>query len=666
MAEYQDTPNKQAVGNTLADDGVGVVCKYLENGLKHRQDRFDLIEKFEDSYEGKETKALKGRNNYPFDSVVMRGFIDTLMSKTDEPMALSFGRELEKDKMVADKVTAAYERESAPDTGKWAYKELGSKKIGAFAGRIILKKYSKRVDGKFKDCFEVVDHWDFVTEALGGGFLDDHKFKAQMNIFRTAKEMNTSGYSKAQVAKLIRNTSTAEGEENETLYRYKVRRMRGHGVDYDTNKSTGDKLYRLVEAVVYFRGEWYNVVFNYEHKIWLKFDKLTDAYSVAKDFEGRGPWISWATHFDPFNFWSIGPCDSIYPIASAMKKVFNLTLDNLEKRNWDRTAYNPRVFKEPRQLLYKQDGLVKASLKQGESINNHIFQFETPDTTAISINMFEYMNSFLGEKTGITAAAQGKADEEKVGIFFGNMQAVADRFGLANKMYEQAHIDIGVNFVYGLRDNAPEKYMVNVMGPDGIGWEDTLKRTELIDTRFTIAVKSTDAEAKMNEALNARKERALSRIQQDPVLRGRVNGTWYLREILGMGGYDSQDIRSALDVRNDADENLMAEAALAIDMIVKGQVPKLNRGATTGFIQKILDYTYNAENLDEETFKTLIQYADAHMPIARTNAIRAQQREEMFGDMRVDGGSLMPQPEKAPGVPEGTAPAATPGQNDRQ
>lgn len=627
----------------LADQAVKTAIKQIETSIKSRTGRFDDIAKNEALYYGQKSKALRGRNNVPFDEVLARGYVDALHGKIDEKLQISFERApgRQQDKSIAQKITAVCNFESGADQGGWNIKDLGVKKLAIFSGRGIYKKYSARKsDGTFCDYFEEVDHWDFYTEPQGGGNLDRHLWKGQMNIFRSAEELRSGAkedyYNARQVEKLIRLTDNAEQKKNEEIYRNKVKRAASVGIDYDTNSYVGSKLFRLTEHVMYFRGKWYCLVFNYDHGIWVRFTELEKMYSVAKVKPGRGPWISWATHYDPFEFWSIGPMDSVRPIAYAMKKVMNLALDNLEKRNWHQRAYDPNVF-NPKDLIFKHDGLAKANIRVGQSIGNHIYTFETPDTTSITVNLTEWLDNFLGRNTGITAEARGKSDQDKVGIYLGDLQQVADRLGLTNKMYEQAHVDLGVNFQYGLIDHMPEKYAVQVIGNEGIEWNEELKREEIQGKKFMVRVRGTNAEEKLNQVLMQRKQNALLGVQKDPALRGRVNSTWYLREWLTLGGYEPEDVRVALDTNNDADDDLLAEAAGAIEEIIAGRMPKKNRGATTGFIRKIVDYAWDTEGLTDAIFNQLIAYAKAHIPIAQYNGERKQLSVLATGGVAQDG-----------------------------
>ena len=631
IRDEEDVQEEGADDREYNDAATKAACKQLEVGVKARKARFDEISQNEAQLAGKKTKALRGRHNIPFDSVIARGFEETLMSKIDESLDISFERSpgRQQDKKPAEKISGVCQHERGPDQGMWDLKDLGVKRLAIASGRGIYKKFATRVNGKFEDHFEVVDHWDFVTEPNGGGFLDDHLYKGQMNIFRTRQQildMVEAGlYDKRQAFKLFAGTSDEQIKKNQELYQQKISRMHAAGIDAETNNEIGSKLYRLTEWVMLFRGKWKYLVFSYDTKCWLQCDPLGEVFSVAnpdintKAKLGRGPWVSWATHFDPFNFWSRAPMDSVRPIAFAMKKVMNLSLDNLEKRNWNMRAYDPNVF-NPRDLLWKDQGLVKANIRRGQNIGSHIYNFETPDTTNVTVNLVDYLNNFLGEKTGITPGAQGKSEESKVGIYFGNIQQVADRLGLTNKYYEQAHIDIGVNFQWGLFDHMPESYAVKVIGNTGVEWDEELKREE-VNRIFAIRIRGTDSEERQNAVLSQRKIAALQGIQRDPQLRQRVNSTWYLREWLNLGGYDAEDVRVAIDTNSEATDDMLAEAAGAIEEILHGKDPAPNRGATTGFVRKIVEFAWDT-TLDESVRKRLLAYAAAHLPIVRANAAR--------------------------------------------
>ena len=61
---------------------------------------------------------------------------------------------------------------------------------------------------------------------------------------------------------------------------------------------------------------------------------------------------------------------------------------------------------------------------------------------------------------------------------------------------------------------------------------------------------------------------------------------------------------------------------MAVKQIIEGQSPPLNRGATTGFMFKIIDEAAANESISDEIFNKLNKYALDHTNIVETNMAR--------------------------------------------
>lgn len=675
----EETGTEKVVGETLADKATEVAFKMLESGLRARAHRFAEIKKNEDLNAGITGAALKGRNNVPFDCLMMGGFVDTLMSNLDEPVDIRFGRTREQDKMAADKITAAWENEMGTNKAALNDKVLDSKYLASMAGRGFLKLFVESAP-KFRTDLSVCDHWDMVAEFKGGSDLDKHLYKFQMNIFRDADDLKQAVeagfYDKTQVRLLINRYQSSQYAElfkknSETLSE-KASRWQAFGLESGLDSYVGSQLYRLTEGVIRFSGRWYYILFSAETKTWVRFQPLEKVFKHAEDYPGRGPWVSYATHRHPFLFWSKAPADDVRPIAYTMKKVVNLTLDNLEKRNWDMTAYDPKIFKDPAQLLYRQDGLVRASVSGGQDISKGIYKFQTPDTTSISINMTQWLDNFLGQKSGITPDAQGASNQDKVGIYFGNLEQLSKRMKLSNKMYRKMYVDLGVIFDYGMYEHLREPYAIKIIGIQGARWDEEITREDT-EKDFSITVSSGLEEDEKDAELRAEREKALAAIESNPALIKRVNPNWLLRQRFKNAGYTDEQVRLALDVNSDGDDETMAKAAQAIQECLEGkEYIALYRNATGGFIQKILDFAADKFPLipqaelekmrpskrlryenDMKKFDKLIEYAKAHLPIVEENTKKeflASQASGMFIDPNMTPGGDQGNPQVDPNL----------------
>ena len=88
-------------------------------------------------------------------------------------------------------------------------------------------------------------------------------------------------------------------------------------------------------------------------------------------------------------------------MADALGVLINQALDNIQKRNWGMRAYDKNIFDNPKMLEWRPDGLIPADSKDG-NISNGIYQIQTPDTGTLTLNLVEFFDGFIGQKTGIT------------------------------------------------------------------------------------------------------------------------------------------------------------------------------------------------------------------------------------------------------------------------
>ncbi|MFA4833587.1 MAG: hypothetical protein WC619_01920 [Patescibacteria group bacterium] len=338
-----------------------------------------------------------------------------------------------------------------------------------------------------------------------------------------------------------------------------------------------------------------------------------------------------------------------------MRIIFNEALNNIQKRNWGMRAFDKNIFPNPEQLQWKLDGLVKATPKPGQAIGNGIYSFETPDNSTITVNLVEFLDNMLGQKSGITAGAQGASDkDQKVGVYYGDLQQVADRLGLYNKAYKESWAKLGKKYITGLKDHLNEAKAIEMIGNDGIEWDEIKK--EDIKT-FDIEVTGGNLEKQQNDIKKGRQSQAITAIAANPALTQKINQNWLIENILRSGDFDEEEIRRARDAENDGDQEIMSEAAKSIQLILKGKKPDLNRGATTGFIQKIIDFaTDKLDKKNMDKYDILMDYAMAHKNIAQENMMRkAMVIKSMGNPAEVGGAAPAAIPGQGAGAPSGTS-----------
>ncbi len=638
-----------------ANKHVDVVRRQIKTSVDYKRARMEEVQKSIDLYNGKTKKALKGRWNLPLP--LMSGYIDTLLSKTDDTPRVKFGYQDVADMQRAAKAQAKFDQDSSSVEGRWALKDRMEKKIAGFYGYAVSKIFAYNdKDGKYRSVYEVVDPLDFEFEPMGGQFLRDHKFKGQRNIFKTKAELleGATGdnpiYSKKQVLRLLALAGSSDSKKFDKLFQEKTERLRSLGFNPDLNNYVGSEIYNFTEWYYEYDGVKYYMLLEPHSGIWIRHKELKEVFESNED-----PFTAWHTHPDPFNFLSKSPADDMRPVAEGLNIIFNQALDNREKKNYGQRAYDPEIFTDPSQLEWRPDGLVEADTAGGtKPIGSGIYEFTIPDIPESgTINLMKFVDDITGLKTGVTASAQGESDEKRVGIYYGNLQQVADRLGLYNKSYSEAWGEKGLKYYWGLREHIKSnKLMVKMIGDKGYNWVDLVKEDLNPTQQFNIEIVGGQAQIAMDELTKKTKMDSLIALIGNQTFAQKLNPEVTMEEILRNGGWEDGQIKRFMDTQSYGAEELISEAHQAIEEILDNKKPKLNRGATTVFMQTLLDYATDAEDLDETTYQAIINYANDHMAIAAQNAVRkARLAQAVSGILR--GGEM------APGARE----AATPGGN---
>ena len=323
------------------------------------------------------------------------------------------------------------------------------------------------------------------------------------------------------------------------------------------------------------------------------------------------------------------------PVAEAIRLILNETIENTRRRNRPMRIVGGDEFADAGQLMeYIPDNVIVTNRgKRGE-----IITVETPEITT-SINLVQFLDAYIGRKTGISPEMQGASDQDtKVGVYYGTLQQSADRIGVINKEYSDNYAEKGYRYFWGLKDNLSGKKAIEMLGKSGIH-ADELTEKELadVDDVDDIIVSGGSREEEINEVKSQRQSRTLAEISGNPVLSQKINPEWLIRTSLKTAGFAEEDINQALDIKNTFNSQLIREADEAIQKILLGKTAKLNRGANTAFIQYIIDC--DIDNIDfekvdrfgdviginEKNLKistALREYAKAQIDVALENTIR--------------------------------------------
>lgn len=605
-----------------ADEIVRIAKKQIDTSRLFKQSRVKEILDTEDVYNMKLKPALQGRLNVPFDGVVLSGFVDTWVAENNKPVYISFEDPTGANMRGAEKIKAAWERDSKRIRLK--AKKLAMKHQAAIAGRTIGKYYAES-DPKYCPYFQIVDYLDFHCEPNGGGHLDDHYFRYQENIFRSREDIVSGGesgwYLQSQVDKLFSAYDSSDFKRNEDMFGNKQSRYMSIGLDMESNNYIGGKLFNLVEGDTYYKGVKYHIIFDQSTNIWLR------CVPLKIDFgNDLTPFISFsAPKPDAFNFWNLAPADKIKPIAEAIRLNLNEVLNNNRKRNWGMRAVDMNMFPDLRKLDWRPDGVLHANVPLNASIQQGIYHFETPELSG-ALNLNAYLNAFVGEKLGINAGSQGQSSDTKVGIYQGNAFQISKRMQVSADAEEEFHSDLATRYDWGLWDHASEDEMVRLVSSEGIGWE-KLTNDDKDPEYVVIAEVSKEDEQKSSDMVRAQIEAMVS-TQSDPNQMVLIkNKKAFIEKKFKLAGMKESEIEEFFVT--DGEDDIFSDAKKAIELIGRGKNPGVNWGATTAYLQYISDWILeNSSELKPEIRKKLEEYFDQHVSIAMKNAEQKQFRDE--------------------------------------
>ena len=595
--------------------------KQVETAFQFKQPRMEEILINEDLYHGQALPRLRGRFSVPLPT--MGGYVDTLLSKTDEPPTIEYSNPDDKaDAKVVELSNRVVRKETRRRAMRFNGKDRNQKKLAAFSG-VGIGEFFTESDPKYRNHYEIIDHYDFGAEPKGGESLDNHKFLGRINLFKGEWELEEGAengfYEEKQVLKLINSTSDDKKKKNKDLYKNKVERFSRYGLDIESHDFVGENVFNLTWWGTTYKGVRYLVTLDYETGTWIRIAPLSEFTE-----SGLWPWDAWHTHPDEFNFWSKAPADDLRPVAIAIDILFNQALDNRQKRNFGMRAFDPAIFPNPEELEWRPDGLVEATTMGGiKQIGYGIYEFKTEEITG-TVDMISFMDQYVGRKPGIDASSEGESEEKKVGIYYGDLQQQADRLGLYNKAYSDYHEAIGVRFLWGMKEHLDAETAMDMLGLAGV--EAELDFTDEINPEWDVEVSGGQAEFRANEVKKQKREATLTNIIGNQALSARINPEWAIRNLLLNGEWSEDDIVEALDLSDTADTAMIGEAEAAMQKIIKGEKAAINRGATIAFVKHIFRFaqktTFNKDpRKDIAMYEKLIAYARAHIGIAQQNSI---------------------------------------------
>lgn len=640
--------------NPLAERALQRALKAVDACNKFKAPRLAQIAKYRNLYAGKVAKKFR----QPFNVVlpIFSGGMDTLASDFNDDLSVDISETEPADYLAVRKIDALWNQEtgSVAPNAKFPYKTRTDRFNALFSGRGFMMNYGVS-DPKYKNVFEVFELEDAIFQPQGGGQWALHLISGRDNVIKSSDDLKNGPYDQNQVKKLLVKAKktdyfpeNADDSQKLALAKYRAMNLSPEAADY-----VGETLFKMAEVRLTMNGKRYYLLFSPWYQEWVSFKPFSEVFSADID-----AWVSWATHEDNKNFLSKSYADDMYGIADAVHTLFNQELGNREKRNFNPRAYDREMFPDVAKLdaaQYRPDALVPFDSKGGtRKVSDGLFSFETPELRG-TVDLINWMNETTGRSIGVTDLSQGGVQNvsKKATVVFAEQQNISKRLLLRSSPYTEAMGEIAKIFVQSAKDHLPAKMAIKRLGIEGENWEPVIRRVDLdLYGDIDIKITSSSVEMRNNQLKKQARKEALDSISLDPNQASQINPRWIVEEKLrSIAEFDDAEIAIAMDTKNYGNKEEVAYAHKGIQAILNGERADQFYGATTLFMQIILDYAVNNRvSLGDRKYNALIDYQMAHASIVQENMDRKAVNDAVQAD------ALNPAPtESAPAPTQDTA-----------
>jgi hypothetical protein len=578
----------------------GIIWKWQKNEDMY-YGRKNGAEKREDREIGSQANAESKAN---VDLGKMQSHVHTILSKIDNPLTFKFKRGSVADLKKTKLVNAIKEKDS--NVGDWNWKDLAGKQQAVLYGRAIYS-YHASSDKGYRSHLENVDVYDFLIDPSAGGLdLDNAMYLGRYGIRKNKQQLQeglkNGIYIKTEVAKLL---DGAGNLANETTQEESNKQNRYSHIGTQPNRTREDtNVYKFWEWYTTYEGQRYYLLLTEDGGCAVRVEKLTDLFKEDEILgDAPYPFWSWACFPNLTEFWTPSYADYVREIFMAQAVSINQMLDNAEKINKPQRAVDTSTIESISDLIYRKNGIIR--FKSGTDVNRAFQIVQTPSINT-PLQVYDKLEQIQSIESGVTSDAKGASDQDKVGIYEGNLAQVADRFGLLNKSYSQGYKRFAKLYWYGIEDHLTKKVSVKILGSKGlektvfVGRRDIKPKSE-----YEVIVESTSAEAQSDNIDKKNKINFLAQYKGNPLVNQKILFEKEA-EIVGM---TDDDVRSLLDVQGDGTAEIISEAERDILSILDGKVIEPNMNANIAYANYFIEYLKDhQEDMSEDTFLLFQDY----------------------------------------------------------
>lgn len=569
------------------------------------------------------------------------GFVQTVLSKIDTPLSFTFEAQHEGDIKSAKLFNAlvAADRE----TDNWDFKDILAKKSAIIYGRAIFSYYAESSDG-YKANLNNIDPYDFLTDPNTGGIdIQNARYCGAYNIrfdrYELEQGLKNGRFLKTETTELLSGTgnndeSTQEQEDKTNRYaQFSIKNRRKEKYDPD--------LFKFWNWYTTYKGERYYVVLSETHGTALRIEKLKDITE-----SNLWPFWSYAVFPDAAEFWTESYVSIVREIFMAQNASINQMLNNADQINNPQRAIDVGAILDESELRFKRNGKIR--FKRGTNIDQAYKILETPSIDT-PIAVYETLENIVQLMSGVTGAIQGVAEEDKVGIYEGNISATSDRFNLLNKSYSNGYRQFATLYKYGVQEHLKKKQAVKIIGPKGVEVENINYKSISPLGDYIVSVSATASESQTDFREKRERISMLDKYAGTDVINAK-NAFEMEAEIMG---FSPSDIRRLTDPETTYRTEIISEAARDIELVISGKKILPNEIADIAYLQYLADYMRDKqENISMKQFMDLSDYFNSVKPIAVRNMVYSVQDELAKQGKQSGQLSELPEEEEPLDVPE--------------
>lgn len=550
----------------------------------------------------------------------MAEFVHTILSKVDNPLSFIFTKRKEAQLKRVQRLNSLRAVDQQRDD--WDMKDLVGKKQAVIYGRSIFSYFADSEEG-YCAHLDNVDVYDFLIDPSAGGInMEKASYLGDYGVVLNKKElregMKNGSFLKTETQRLLDNTGNATEMTQEVTDK--------NSRTYNNNIATPKKEIENPDKFKFWRwgttydGQRYYLLLTEKGATAIRIDPIEEVFE-----SGLWWYWSWAAFPDLTEFWTPSYCDYVREIFMAQAASINQSLDNSEQVTKPQRVVNVGAIEDLASLKYKRDGYIK--VKKDFDANKVVQMLAVPSIDA-PLKMFQILEGIQEKASGVTAEAKGIASQgsdDKVAIYQGNQEAVADRFGLLNKSYAFGYKRFAKLWEAGVREHLAKKIAIEILGPDGIDVE-MISRRDIFrkDEEFGLMIEASEAETALSEIEKKNKVAFLMANKTvNPMMPSPQSDKKAYEIGAKIAGFKEEEIRELMDTSDFGDAELMSDAERDIERLLDGENVPPYAGATTAYKQRFVDYMQDhGEDLDQEQFYLLSNYVLLLDPIITQNMVR--------------------------------------------